>query len=234
MKAVIEITPRGAVFPDRAQVEAAESRTHGRETDHHLSFESARLLFSELKPDRIDLLEALCRCGPCSVYALLPLADTGDDAGKAAASQRPGDGLCAARRRRRADHRAGRFRPQSVQRPEQHLRRRLPGYAAAAAGLAAAAPAAFQGPSAPDHWRWRFVGVDGLDFIQTEHLCPFGGQPGFALGQGLQPAAGGRARLVSRRAGRCRCDLPLREAVATAPARARIQACRRSCTDSRP
>ena len=38
--------------------------------DYHLSFESARALFSELTPARIDLLEALHQCGPCSVYAL--------------------------------------------------------------------------------------------------------------------------------------------------------------------
>jgi len=38
--------------------------------DFHLSFESARALFTELTPARIDLLEVLRRCGPCSVYAL--------------------------------------------------------------------------------------------------------------------------------------------------------------------
>ena len=30
----------------------------------------AKALFTELTPSRIDLLEALRRCGPCSVYAL--------------------------------------------------------------------------------------------------------------------------------------------------------------------
>jgi len=55
-----------------------------------------------------------------------------------------------------------------------------------------------------DHWRCRFMPrkngatvehraivallqrmVDaGLDFIKTEHLCTFDGQPGFSLGQG--------------------------------------------------
>lgn len=38
--------------------------------DHNLSFESAKALFTELTPARIDLLQALRRCGPCSVYAL--------------------------------------------------------------------------------------------------------------------------------------------------------------------
>lgn len=70
MKAVIQIAPRDSVFKTaRKQLKAAESRpAHG--ADYHLSFESARALFSELTPARIDLLEALRRCGPCSVYAL--------------------------------------------------------------------------------------------------------------------------------------------------------------------
>jgi isocitrate dehydrogenase len=54
-----------------------------------------------------------------------------------------------------------------------------------------------------DHWRCRFLGNDneavthrqvlgvldeierrGLDFIKTEHLCMFGNEAGFSLGQG--------------------------------------------------
>lgn len=70
MKAVIEIAPRGSVFHvARKQLKAAEA--NGRlGGDYHLSFESARALFSELSPSRIDLLESLRQCGPCSVYAL--------------------------------------------------------------------------------------------------------------------------------------------------------------------
>lgn len=70
MKAVIEIAPRGSVFSvARKQLKAAEaSPKYG--ADYHLSFESARALFSELTPSRIDLLEALRQYGPCSVYAL--------------------------------------------------------------------------------------------------------------------------------------------------------------------
>lgn len=70
MKAVIEIAPRGAAFKvARKQLKAAEaSARYG--ANHHLSFESARALFSELTPARIDLLEALRQFGPCSVYAL--------------------------------------------------------------------------------------------------------------------------------------------------------------------
>ena len=51
------------------QPNAAETRPkYG--ANHHLSFESAKALFSEFTPARIDLLEALRQCGPCSVYAL--------------------------------------------------------------------------------------------------------------------------------------------------------------------
>jgi predicted transcriptional regulator len=38
--------------------------------DLHLSFVSARSLFSELTPARVELLDTLRRAGPCSVYAL--------------------------------------------------------------------------------------------------------------------------------------------------------------------
>jgi predicted transcriptional regulator len=70
VKALIEIAPRGSVFKTaRKHVKAAESGARVG-ADYHLSFESARALFSELTPARIDLLEALRRCGPCSVYAL--------------------------------------------------------------------------------------------------------------------------------------------------------------------
>lgn len=70
MKAVIEIAPRGSVFDVASeQIRAAEaSPTYV--ADYHLSFESARALFAELTPARIDLLESLRRLGPCSVYAL--------------------------------------------------------------------------------------------------------------------------------------------------------------------
>jgi predicted transcriptional regulator len=39
-----------------------------------LSFESARTLFSELTPARVDLLGTLRRAGPCSVSALAKAA----------------------------------------------------------------------------------------------------------------------------------------------------------------
>ncbi|NJS36625.1 MAG: MarR family transcriptional regulator [Brachymonas sp.] len=69
MKAIIDIAPRNSVLAiARSQIQKAQ--TQRKPTDYHLSFESARTLFSELTPARIDLLEALRRTGPCSVYAL--------------------------------------------------------------------------------------------------------------------------------------------------------------------
>jgi isocitrate dehydrogenase len=64
-------------------------------------------------------------------------------------------------------------------------------------------PGGFPETFCTDHWRCRFVGEDGkavqhrqivsllgraadagLDFIKTEQLCTFNGQPGYSLGQG--------------------------------------------------
>lgn len=68
MKAIIELGKKGSVFKAaRAQAKAVAA---GETPDYRLFFESARALFSELTPARIDLLDTLRRCGPCSVYAL--------------------------------------------------------------------------------------------------------------------------------------------------------------------
>jgi predicted transcriptional regulator len=73
MKAIIEVSGRGSVFKAAAaQVSGARK---GRAPDFHLSFESARSLFSELTPARLDLLDTLRRVGPCSVYALAKAAE---------------------------------------------------------------------------------------------------------------------------------------------------------------
>lgn len=72
MKAIIEVSKPGAVF-SAARAQIAESR-HGRAPDYRLSFESARALFSELTPARLDLLNTLHAEGPCSVYALAKTA----------------------------------------------------------------------------------------------------------------------------------------------------------------
>ena len=73
MKAVIEVAkPGAAVRTARKQLAAARN---GKTPDFHLSFESARSLFSELTPARVDLLDTLRKVGPCSVYALAKAAE---------------------------------------------------------------------------------------------------------------------------------------------------------------
>lgn len=72
MKAIIEVSRKGAVFNvAREQIAEAEA---GRAPDYHLSFESARMLFAELTPARLDLLNTLRGMGPRSVYALAKTA----------------------------------------------------------------------------------------------------------------------------------------------------------------
>ena len=69
MKAIIDLAPRGSVFST-----AAKQLAEGMAPDFRLHFESARALFSELTPARIELLDTLRRQGPCSVYALAKAA----------------------------------------------------------------------------------------------------------------------------------------------------------------
>ena len=72
MKAIIEVAKRGAAIRSaRQQIAAARL---GQEPDYRLSFESARVLFSEFTPTRLELLDTLRRVGPCSVYALAKAA----------------------------------------------------------------------------------------------------------------------------------------------------------------
>lgn len=73
MKAIIEVSGKGSVFRTAAAQVAAARK--GRMPDFHLSFESARSLFAELTPARLDLLDTLRRVGPCSVYALAKAAE---------------------------------------------------------------------------------------------------------------------------------------------------------------
>ena len=72
MKAIVEVAKRGAAIRSARQQLAGARR--GRPPDFHLSFESARTLFSELTPARVDLLDTLRRVGPGSVYALAKAA----------------------------------------------------------------------------------------------------------------------------------------------------------------
>ena len=73
MKAIIEVAKRGSIFAAAAEQIAASSR--GKAPDYRLSFESARSLFSELTPARLDLMDTLRRIGPSSVNALAKAAD---------------------------------------------------------------------------------------------------------------------------------------------------------------
>ena len=73
MKAIIEVAKKGAAIRS-ARLQVAEAR-RGKTSDFRLSFESARMLFSELTPARLELLDTLRRVGPCSVYALAKAAE---------------------------------------------------------------------------------------------------------------------------------------------------------------
>jgi predicted transcriptional regulator len=68
MKAIIELSRKGSVF--RAAAQQLAPARQWITPDLRLSFESARSLFAELTPARLDLLDTLRRVGPCSVYAL--------------------------------------------------------------------------------------------------------------------------------------------------------------------
>jgi predicted transcriptional regulator len=76
MQAITEVSGRGSIFKTAA-AQVAAART-GRAPDFHLSFESARSLFAELAPARLDLLDTLRRVGPCSVYALAKASERND------------------------------------------------------------------------------------------------------------------------------------------------------------
>ena len=69
MKAIIEVAAPNSIF-DAALADLAA----GGDADYHLTFESARALFAEITPARLDLLGVLRRVGPCSVYALAKAA----------------------------------------------------------------------------------------------------------------------------------------------------------------
>jgi len=72
MKAIIEVAPKGSVF-GAAREQIAKSK-RGNSPDYRLSFESARTLFSELTPARLDLLNTLHGLGATSMYALAKAA----------------------------------------------------------------------------------------------------------------------------------------------------------------
>ncbi|MBD2281128.1 MAG: MarR family transcriptional regulator [Dolichospermum sp. DEX189] len=73
MKAIIEVAKRGsAIRSARQQIKDSEI---GKPVNFRLSFESAKSLFSELTPARLDLLDTLSKIEPCSIYALAKTAE---------------------------------------------------------------------------------------------------------------------------------------------------------------
>ena len=73
MKAIIEVSSKGTAF--KAAREQIAQKERSRAPDYRLSFESARMLFSDLTPARLELLDTLRRTGPSSVYALAKSAE---------------------------------------------------------------------------------------------------------------------------------------------------------------
>ena len=69
MKAVIE-SGRGDAIVDTA-VEQIAAGHGGRMVDFRLQFESARTLFAEVTPERLELLERLRRTGPSPLAAIV-------------------------------------------------------------------------------------------------------------------------------------------------------------------
>jgi predicted transcriptional regulator len=72
MKAIIEVAKQGSAVRGARQQLAASRR--GQSPDFRLSFESAKSLFADLTPARVELLNTLRAAGPCSVYALAKAA----------------------------------------------------------------------------------------------------------------------------------------------------------------
>lgn len=69
MKAIIDVQTAAAAFAS-ARKRLARSAGQRADADFHLSYESARSLFGELTPARMDLLRMLRDTGASSVRAL--------------------------------------------------------------------------------------------------------------------------------------------------------------------
>jgi predicted transcriptional regulator len=74
MKAIIELSRKGSIFRTVKQ-QLIDTQKGTQSIDYHLGFESARSLFSDLTPARIDLLDTLRSIGPSSLYALAKTAN---------------------------------------------------------------------------------------------------------------------------------------------------------------
>ena len=73
MKAIVEVAPAGSVFR-AVQQQLAESGS-GKTPDFRLSFESAKNLFANLTPVRLELLDTLRRIGPWASIIIPPKTD---------------------------------------------------------------------------------------------------------------------------------------------------------------
>ena len=68
MKAIIDIAPPGTSI--KQALARAKGNKFVHDPDYRIHYESARLLFADLTPARVDILNVLRRIGPCTVYRL--------------------------------------------------------------------------------------------------------------------------------------------------------------------
>jgi predicted transcriptional regulator len=76
MKAIIEVAPPGSIF--RTALQPFVESGAGKAPDYRLSFESAKTLFANLTPARLELLNTLRRIGPCTPAELARTLVTAD------------------------------------------------------------------------------------------------------------------------------------------------------------
>jgi predicted transcriptional regulator len=77
MKAILAVAPPGSIFR-AVQQQLAES-ADSKVPDFRLSFDSAKTLFANLTPARLELLDTLRRIGPCAPGALARAVANSDE-----------------------------------------------------------------------------------------------------------------------------------------------------------
>lgn len=70
MRAIIELAAKGEIFNNLLKAARKVDAGQTRSSDYFLTFESSKLLLSELTASRIGLLEELRASGPMSIYGL--------------------------------------------------------------------------------------------------------------------------------------------------------------------
>ncbi|MCQ8896498.1 hypothetical protein NQT62_08645 [Limnobacter humi] len=73
MKAIIDVSPKGGLLNSLLKTARQVDSGKAARGNYHLSFESSKLLLSELSTARIALLEDLRKVGEQSIYALAKL-----------------------------------------------------------------------------------------------------------------------------------------------------------------